>query len=109
MVSVVTLAVNAAQCARRRRDRADAVTSVRSTSVKAMVPLSVRLPTGRDQLGHRAGHIGGRHDRRIVGAGDGDGDRARDAAAWPSSTSKLKVSTLGWPSARYSTAAAATL
>ena len=62
-----------------------------------------------DQLGHRPGDIGRRHDRRIVGAGDGDADGARTLPPWPSSTSKLKVSTWAGLSPGIPPRAAATL
>ena len=55
--------------------------SVRSTSVKAIVPLSVRLPTGRHEFGHPAGDIDRRHDRNVVRAGDVDAHGARHNAA----------------------------
>ena len=56
-------------------------TSVRSTSVKVMMPLSVRLPAGRDLLGDRADQILRGDHRRIIGAGDGDVDLLGDEAA----------------------------
>ena len=60
-------------------------TSIRSTSVNAIVPLSVRSPAGVAGFGHRAGDIGAATDRRIVvGAGDGDGDRAVNVPPLPS-------------------------
>ena len=47
--------------------------------------------------------------RRIVGAGDGDVDLLGDQAAVRSSSVMVKLSTLVWPAARYSTAESATV
>ena len=42
--------------------------------MKLIVPLSVRVAGRRHRLGHRAGDVGRRTDRIVVGAGDGDVD-----------------------------------
>ena len=104
VVSVVTLAVSVPSAPADGVAGLMLCASVRSTSVNAMVPLSVRLPDRGDQLGHRAGHIRGRDHRRIVGAGDGDVTWCVTVPPLPSSSVKVKVSTLVWPAARYSTA-----
>ncbi len=84
--------------------------SMRSTSLKAMVPVSVRLASRRDGFEYRAGQVRGRHDRIVIGAGDGDLDNAIDGTAIrPSSSVMVNCSVLISSLARYSTAEAATL
>ena len=56
-----------------------------------------------------AGDIGRRNDRRIVGAGDVDVTVRGTLPPWPSSTSKLKVSTWAGLSPDIPPLAAATL
>ena len=62
-----------------------------------------------DLLGDRADQILRGDHRRVVGAGDGDVDLLGDQAAVWSSSVMVKLSTLVWPAARYSTAESATV
>ena len=62
-----------------------------------------------DLLGDRADDILRRDHRRIVGAGDGDVDLLVITPPCWSSSVMVKLSTLVWPAARYSTAESATL
>ena len=86
----------------------DQCTSVRSTSVKVMVPLSVRLPAGvtcsvTAPMRSCAVITGASLVPVMVTSICGD-----QAAVWSSSV-MVKVSTLVWPAARYSTAVSATV
>ena len=56
-VAVLDRRQRAEHAADRRRRWPMQCTSVRSTSVKVMVPLSVRLPAGGDLLGDRADQV----------------------------------------------------
>ena len=109
VVSLFLTAVSVPSAARPAcRSPMTRCTSVRSTSVKVMVPLSVRLPAGGDLLGDRAMVLRGDH-RRIVGAGDGDVDLLVIRPPLLSSSVMVKLSTLVWPAARNSTAESATV
>ena len=63
----------------------------------------------RDLLGDRADEILRGDHRRVVGAGDGDVDLPGDQAAVLVVSVMVKLSTLVWPAARYSTAESATV
>ena len=83
--------------------------SVRSTSVKAIVPLSVRLPAGVTSsvtapVTSTAATSGASSVPVMVTL-----TVRATVAPLPSSSVIVKVSTLVWPAARYSTAEAATL
>ena len=79
-------------------------TSVRSTSVNAIVPLSVRLPAGVTSsvtapVTSATATIGASLVPVMVTL-----TVRVTLPPWPSSSVKVKVSTLVWPAARYSTA-----